>query len=116
MRQYVDYLGFLAGTGAGRRTLDYPDPHRDVDAGAGRRKRLIWIGAGDWMNPGASGPNNALPGAMTAMPACSYYAGIVSKTAMLLGKPAEAASYAAVAKDVADRSEENSSELHSPCN
>jgi alpha-L-rhamnosidase len=40
---------------------------------------------------------------MTAMPAWSYYAGIVSKTAMLLGKTDEAARYAAVAKDVADR-------------
>jgi alpha-L-rhamnosidase len=127
MRRYVDYLGFLAGTGAGRRPLDYPDPRRDVDADAARRKMLIWIGAGDWLNPSRSGssevsaqtpllvgagdwrnpsapgPNNALPGAMTAMPAWSYYAGIVSKTAMLLGKPDEAASYAAVAKDVADR-------------
>jgi len=103
MRRYVDYLGFLAGTGAGRRTLDYPDPHRDVDADAGRQKMLIWIGAGDWLNPTATHTNNALPGAMTAMPAWSYYAGILSKTAMLLGKPDEAASYAAVAKDVADR-------------
>jgi alpha-L-rhamnosidase len=127
MRRYVDYLGFLAGTGAGRRPLDYPDPHQDVDVDAARHKLLIWLGAGDWLNPtprgpvevsaqtpllvgagdwrnpSAPGPNNALPGPMMAMPAWSYYATIVSKTARLLGKPDEAARYAAIAKDVADR-------------
>jgi alpha-L-rhamnosidase len=103
MRRYVDYLGFLSGTGAGRRTLDYPDPHWDVDADAARRKMLIWIGAGDWLNPYAPGANTALPGAMMAMPAWSYYARIVSQTAALLGKPDEAASYMAIANDVADR-------------
>ncbi len=104
MRRYVDYLGFLAGTGVGRRRLDYPDPHQgDVDADAARRKMLIWIGAGDWLNPSAPIGKDELPGAMMAMPAWSYYAGIVSKTALLLGKTDEAARYAAVAKDVADR-------------
>jgi hypothetical protein len=103
MRRYVDYLGILAGTGVGRRRLEYPDPHQDGDADAARRKMLIWIGAGDWLNPSAPIGNDELPGAMTAMPAWSYYAGIVSKTAMLLGKTDEAARYAAVAKDVADR-------------
>ena len=127
MHRYVDYLGFLAGTGAGRRPLDFPDPHRDVDADAAQRKMLVWLGAGDWLNPtrpdaaevaaqakllaGAEdwrklarpGPNNAVPAAMLDMPAWSYYAAIVSKTAKLLGKPAEAAAYAAIARDVADR-------------
>jgi hypothetical protein len=103
MRRYVDYLGFLAGTGAGKRPLDYPDPHRDVDAVAARRKMLIWRGAGDWLNPTASDASLALPGAMTAMPAWSYFAGIVSQAAVILGKPGDAAQYAALAKDVADR-------------
>ncbi len=103
MRRYVDYLGFLAGTGAGRRPLDYPDPHWDVDPEAARNKMLIWRGAGDWLNPKGSGANDALPGPMTAMPAWSYYASIVSQTAALLGKPDDAARYAAVAADVADR-------------
>jgi alpha-L-rhamnosidase len=68
-----------------------------------KKKWIVWNGAGDWMNPDFPGNQHVVPTPMTTMPAWYYYAKVVSQTAALLGKPADAAKYAAIAEDVKKR-------------
>jgi len=99
MRNYVDYLDRLAAVGGGTKPLDYPDPHRNLDAQAAKEHMLVWTGAGDWMRPTADGP----PDQLLNMTAWFHYAQIVSQTAAMLGKPEEAARYAAMAEGIRQR-------------
>ena len=98
MRRYVDYLDHIAGMGAGKRPLDYPDVHHDLDTAAAQQRILIWNGAGDWLNP-----SGGVPGPLMTMPAWYHYATIVSQTARMLGKPDDAAKYAAMAAGIQKR-------------
>jgi alpha-L-rhamnosidase len=90
---------------AGTRPLDHPDPHFFLHADAAKERLLIWSGANDWMHPDnhmawyASTPT----GPLVNMAAWYHYANIVSRTAALLGKTADAETYAAMARDVAKR-------------
>ena len=98
MRKYVDYLDHIAPLGAGTRRLDYPDPHYFLDANAAKERMLVWTGAGDWENP-----YGAPPGTLMNMTGWYHFADIVSRTAVLLGKPDDAAKYAEMARDIARR-------------
>jgi len=98
MRRYVDYLDHIASIGAGTRALDYPDAHDFLNAAAAQKRLLIWTGAGDWLNP-----YGGVPGPLMNMTGWYYYATVVSKTAALLGKQDDAARYAAMAREVAER-------------
>ncbi|MEI8235108.1 MAG: alpha-L-rhamnosidase N-terminal domain-containing protein [Verrucomicrobiota bacterium] len=99
MRQYVDFLDRLAAAGGGVKAISYyPDSRIFQDAQAAKERMLVWTGAGDWMRP-ADGP----PDQLLNMVAWYHYAQIVSQTAAMLGKPDEAARYAAMAEDVRQR-------------
>jgi hypothetical protein len=98
MRRYVDYLDHIARIGAGTRALDYPDPHYFLNADAARQRLLIWNGAADWQNPFGK-----VPGPLMSMTGWYCDASIVSRAAELLGKKEDAARYSAMARDVADR-------------
>ena len=98
MRKYVEYLEHLASIGGGTRALDYPDPHYFLNADAASKRLLVWTGASDWLNP-FGGP----PGPLMNMTGWYYYATVVSKTAAILGKKADAARFAAMAEDVRKR-------------
>ena len=98
MRKYVEFLDHLANIGAGTRALDYPDPHLFLNAEAARERLLVWTGASDWKNP-----YTKPPGPLMNMTAWYDYATIVSKTAAMLGKPDDAAKFAAMAEDVRRR-------------
>ena len=98
MRRYVDYLDHIAGIGKGRRNLDYPDVHHDLDQAAARDRILIWNGAGDWLNP-----VGGVPAPLMTMPAWYHYAMVVHDTAALLGKTADAAKYTAMASSIKER-------------
>lgn len=105
MRRYVDYLDRIAALGAGTRALDHPDPRYFLNADAARERLLIWSGASDWQHPdGQMASYAATPtGPLVNMAAWYHYANVVSRTALLLGKKADAEKYAAVARDVAKR-------------
>ncbi len=95
MKKYVDYLDHIAAIGAGTRALDYPDPHSFLNANAASQHLLIWNGASDWLNP-----NRTPPGPLLNMVAWYDYAGIVSKTAAMLGRADDARRFAAMAEQV----------------
>ena len=100
MRKYVDFLDHLAAMGGGVKALDYsPDSKIFLDPEAAKERMLVWTGAGDWMRPGGDAP----PHQLLNMAAWYHYAKIVSQTAAMLGKPEEAARYAAMAEDVRQR-------------
>ncbi len=102
MRRYVDFLGTLTASGSVRGWDDYPYVNTgNTNSTEAREGILSWLGAGDWQNP--YGGKNAVPAPLLDMPAWYHYASIVSETAALLGKPAEAAKYAAIAQGVKDR-------------
>lgn len=102
MRRYVDFLGRMAAAGAGKAWGDYPYLNTDLDADAASKGMIIWNGAGDWHNPFTK-DQHAVPTPMQTMPAWYAYATIVSRTAAILGKDADAARYSAIAKDMQDR-------------
>ncbi len=107
MCRYVDLLGKMADAGydadTGNHWGDYPYLNKNLNPAVARDKMLIWNGAGDWYNPYAPGNQHVVPTPLTTMPAWYYYATIVSRAAALLGKSADAAKYAAVAKGVKER-------------
>ena len=98
MRCYVDYLDHIAGIGVGKRPLDYPDAHHDLDPAAAQQRILIWNGASDWNNPYGS-----VPAPLMTMTAWYHYATIVGQSARILGKPEDAAKYAAMADHIKTR-------------
>jgi alpha-L-rhamnosidase len=102
MRRYVDFLGKMAESGAGKNWDDYPYFNVNLDAKSAREKMINWNGAGDWINP-YTNTQNIVPTYMTTMPAYYYYATIVSKTAAIMGNKADAAKYAALAVDIKNR-------------
>lgn len=102
MCRYVDLLDKLAETGDGTPWDDYTYFTKKLDTAAAKEKMLMWNGAGDWLNP-YNNTQFAVPAPMTTMPAWYYYATIVSKTAKLLGKEADAIKYGAMAEDVKTR-------------
>ena len=99
MRHYVDYLDRLAAIGGGTNSQDYSDPQRWLDAQAAKEHMLVWTGAGDWMRATPDGP----PDQLLNMVAWYHYAQIVSQTAAMLGRPDEAARYAAMAEGIQQR-------------
>ena len=102
MRRYVDFLGKLTASGSVRGWDDYPYLNTgNTNSTEARKGILSWLGAGDWQNP--YGGKDAVPAPLLDMPAWYHYATIVSKTAALLGKNAEAKKYAAIAQAVKDR-------------
>ena len=102
MRRYVDFLGKMAQAGIGKNWDDYAYFGVDQDSEAAQERMLVWNGAGDWANPTVK-DHFVVPAPMTTMPAWYYYTTIVSQTAALLGKPADAAHYAALAGDIKAR-------------
>ena len=101
MCHYVDFLGRLTAGGSVRSWGDYPYRNLgDPDSPATREGILSWLGAGDWQNP--YGGKDAVSAPLLDMPAWYDYATIVSKTAALLGKKADARKYAALAQAVKD--------------
>jgi alpha-L-rhamnosidase len=109
MRKYVDYLDYIASIGAGLKPLDFPDPHHSLDRTAASERILIWNGANDWQNPkGKGGPNYLTTGAGPLVTMAGWYhcANIVSKTAKILGMASDGEKYAAMAKDIARRTNE----------
>ncbi len=106
MRRYVDFLGELTASGSVRGWDDYPYLNGgNTNSPEAKEGILSWQGAGDWQNPyaGGFGGTGAVPAPLLDMPAWYYYATIVSDTATLLGKPADAAKYAAIAEKVKQR-------------
>ena len=102
MRRYVDFLGKLTASGSVRSWGDYPYlSGGNTNSSEAKEEILSWLGAGDWQNP--YGGNAAVPAPLLDMPAWSYYATIVSDTAALLGKKADATKYAAIAAGVKSR-------------
>ena len=102
MRRYVDFLGALTASGSVRGWDDYTYINLgNTNSAEAREGILSWKGAGDWQNP--FGSKDAVPAPLLDMPAWYHYATIVSETAALLGKQAEAKKYAAIAQGVKDR-------------
>ena len=102
MRRYVDFLGKLTASGSVRGWDDYPYlSGGNANSPEAHEKILSWMGAGDWQNP--FGGKDAVPAPLMDMPAWYYYATIVSETAALLGKEADAKEYAAIAEGVKNR-------------
>ena len=102
MRRYVDFLGNLTASGSVRGWGDYPYLNRgDTNSPEAREGILSWKGAGDWQNP--FGGKDAVPAPLLDMPAWYHYATIVSQTAALLGKKADAQKYARIANAVQQR-------------
>ena len=102
MRRYVDFLGKLTASGSVRGWDDYPYLNTgNTNSTEAREGILSWQGAGDWQNP--YGGKNAVPAPLLDMPAWYHYATIVSESAALLGKNADAKKYAAIAQAVKDR-------------
>ena len=100
MRRYVDYLDHIASLGAGTRNLDHPDPHYFLNADAGSQRMLVWNGAGDW---GGRFVGGDVPGPLMNMTGWYRFADIVSRTAALLGKQEDAGKYAAMAREIGER-------------
>ncbi len=97
MKRYVDFLGQRAKEGVGAnggalRGLPNPQP----DEAAIREGILAW-GTGDWQ--GLAKP----PVALTSTAAWAYYAGIVSRTATILGREDDARNYAKLADEITVR-------------
>lgn len=97
MKRYVDFLGRRAKEGVGAnggalRGLPNPQP----DEVAMRDGILAW-GTGDWQ--GLAKP----PVALTSTAAWAYYAGIVSRTAGILGREDDARDYAKLAEEITAR-------------
>lgn len=97
MKRYVDFLGQRAKEGVGAnggvlRGLPNPQP----DEAAMREGLLAW-GTGDWQ--GLAKP----PVALTSTAAWAYYAGIVSRTAAILGREGDARTYAKLADEITAR-------------
>ena len=97
MKRYIDFLGRRAkqgfrGNGGTLRGL--PEP--GLDQQAIEDGVLSW-GTGDWM--GLAKP----PIALTSTSAWAYYAGIISKTAKILGKDEDAQTYAKLSEDIKQR-------------
>ncbi len=102
MRRYVDFLGKLTTSGSVRGWGDYPYLNGgNTDSPEAKEGILSWKGAGDWENPYDG--KEAVPAPLLDMPAWYYYATIVSDTAALLGKKADAEKYAAIAEGVKNR-------------
>ena len=102
MRRYLDFLGTLAASGSVRGWDDYPYFNTgNTNSTEAREGLLSWLGAGDWQNP--YGGKDAVPAPLLDMPAWYHYATIVSETAALIGKNAEAKKYAAIADGVKNR-------------
>jgi hypothetical protein len=102
MRRYVDFLGEFVASGSVRNWDDYPYLNTgDTNSPEAKEGILSWLGAGDWQNP--YGNRLVVPAPLMDMPAWAYYASIVSQTAAILGKPDDAAKYAAVAEEVKNR-------------
>jgi len=102
MRRYVDFLGQLTASGSVRGWDDYPYLNTvHANSPEAREGILSWLGAGDWQNP--YGGKDAAPAPLLDMPAWYHYATIVSESAALLGKHADAKKYAAIAQAVKDR-------------
>ena len=85
--------------------LDFPDPHYHLNADAARDRLLIWSGANDWQHPDGSinWYASTETGPLVNMAAWYHYANVVSQTAAMLGNTADSAKYAAMARDIADR-------------
>ena len=97
MRRYVDFLGKLTASGSVRGWADYPYlSGGNTNSPEAKEGILSWMGAGDWQNP--YGGKTAVPAPLLDMPAWYHYATIVSETAALLGKKADADKYAAIAE------------------
>ncbi len=102
MRRYVDFLEKLTASGSVRGWADYPYlSGGNTNSPEAKEGILSWMGAGDWQNP--YGRMKAVPAPLMDMPAWYYYATIVSDTAALLGKKADADKYAAIAEGVKNR-------------
>ena len=102
MRRYVDFLGALTASGSVRGWGDYTFLNLgNTNSAEAKEGILSWKGAGDWQNP--FGGKDAVPAPLLDMPAWYHYASIVSETAALLGKKADAKKYAALARGVKDR-------------
>jgi alpha-L-rhamnosidase len=103
MRRYVDFLGQLNASGSVRSWGDYPYLNlgrgaagsTDAKSNEAQPHLLSWLGAGDWMNP--FGGHEAVPAPLLDMPAWIYYAGIVSRSAAILGNVEDAERYATLA-------------------
>lgn len=106
MRRYVDFLGNLVASGSARAWNDYPylSSGGDPNSSEAKEQILNWLGAGDWLNPFApDGFIHGVPAPLVSMPAWAHYATILSQTAALLGKTADAEKYAAIAERVKER-------------
>jgi alpha-L-rhamnosidase len=105
IRKYVDYLNQIASLGVGTREIDYPDPHYFLDSKAAADHMLIWHGANDWQNPHGPCAGYVATGAGSLVNMAGWYhcANIVSQTAALMGKTADAEKYAAMSKEIARR-------------
>jgi hypothetical protein len=102
MRRYVDFLEKLTASGSVRSWDAYPYLNGgNTNSPEAREGILSWMGAGDWMNP--YGSKDAVPAPLLCMPAWYHYATIVSQTATLLGKKADADNYVAIAEGVKNR-------------
>ncbi len=101
MRRYVDFLGNLTARGSVRGWNDYPYLNTGAYLTRPGDGILSWRGAGDWQNP--YGGRDAVAAPLLDMPAWYHYATIVSQTAAVLGRPAEARKYAALAQAVQTR-------------
>ena len=102
MRHYVDFLGSLTASGSVRGWADYPYLSGGNTTSLEAKEGILsWMGAGDWQNP--YGRMKAVPAPLLDMPAWYHYATIVSDTAALLGKKADADKYAAIAEGVKNR-------------
>lgn len=102
MQRYIDLLAKMAATGEGKNWNDYPYFIQNLDTSAAKSKMIIWNGAGDWNNPFTKN-THAVPTPITTMPAWYYYAQIAQRTALMLGKPKDAARYAAMSADIKKR-------------
>ncbi len=97
MKLYVDFLGRRARKGVGANTGALRGrPTDKVDETAIRDGLLAW-GTGDWQ--GLVKP----PVALTSTAAWAYYAGIVSRTAAILGRENEAREYAKLSDEITQR-------------
>ncbi|MEI8290427.1 MAG: alpha-L-rhamnosidase N-terminal domain-containing protein [Verrucomicrobiota bacterium] len=94
MKLYLDFLGRRAQEGVGANTGALRGrPTEKVDEAAIRDGLLAW-GTGDWQ--GLAKP----PVALTSTAAWAYYAGIVSRTAAILGHEDEARKYAKLSDEI----------------